>query len=129
MNDQDTTAGDLPGTADYAAQAADFIADVEEFAALGLPVLPEGDPAGTAAMRTAGYDVLAECTSLAGTRAIVSVLSEDDDLGHSVPAADLAVALGVAEPALLPGMEFVAVLRETQADGRVLSGFRRAAAA
>lgn len=129
MNDQGTTVNGLPGGASYAAQAALFIADVERFTALGLPVLPEEDPAEAAVMRAAGYDVLAECASLAGTRAIVSVTSEDDELHHSVSAADLAAALGVTELALLPGQVFVATLRETPADGRVLSGFRLAAAA
>lgn len=129
MSDQGTTVNGLAGEADYAAQAALFIADVERVAALGLPVLPEDDPVSAAAMRADGYEVLAECTGLAGPRAIVSVMSEDAELDHSVPAADLAAALGVAELALLPGREFVARLRETRVGGRVLSGFRPAAAA
>ena len=121
MNDQGTAT--FAADAGYGELAADFIAEAERYAALGLPVLPD-DPAEAAAMRADGYDVLAECTGLAGTSAIVSVAGEDEDLGHSVAAGDLAAALGVPALAMLPGTEFLAVLRETPAAGRALSGFR-----
>jgi hypothetical protein len=124
MKDRGKIVGGLPGGAGYAELAAEFIAEAERIAALGLPTLPE-DPAEAAAMRRAGYDVLAECTGLAGASAIVCVASEDEDLGQKIPAGDLAAALDVPAVAMLPGTEFLAVLRETPEDGRVWSGFRR----
>jgi hypothetical protein len=123
MKGRDKSVDNLPGGTGYAAPAALFIAEAERIAALGLPVLPE-DPVQAAAMRRAGYDVLAECTGLAGASAIVCLASEDEDLGQRIPAGDLAAALGVPV-ALLPGMEFLAVVRETLEDGRTWSGFRR----
>jgi hypothetical protein len=123
MNDQDLTVSDLSGDAGHAQMAAWFIAEAERMAALGLPAMPD-DPAAAAAMRMAGYDVLAECTSIAGGAAVVSVASEDEELGQRISGGDLAVALGVPV-ALLPGMRFLAVLRETPEAGRVLSRFRR----
>jgi hypothetical protein len=108
--------------ADYAAAAADFIAGTQRIAALSLPSLPD-DPAEAAAMRAAGYDVLAECVTLAWAWALISVAGEDDEAVQRVSAAELAAALGVAV-ADLPDAEFLAVLRETPGDGRVLSAFR-----
>lgn len=123
MNDQDTAMAGLTGENGYAELAAEFIAEAERIAALGLPAMPD-DPAQAAAMRAAGYDVLAECTGLAGSAAMVSVMGEDGEAGQSIPAGDLAAALGVPAEALLPGTEFLAFLRETLKDGRVLSEFR-----
>ena len=123
MMDRGEHAGGPPADTGYAELAAEFIAAAEQIAALGLPALPE-DPAAAAAMRRAGYDVLAECTGLAGVSAIVRVASEDEDVSQKIPAGDLAAALGVPV-AMLPGMVFLAVLRETPQDGRVWSGFRR----
>jgi hypothetical protein len=123
MSDLDRTADDLPDGTGYAELAAEFIADVERIAALRLPVLP-AEPAGAAAMRTAGYPVLARCTGVAGASALVCVADQDEDLGQGVAAAELAAALGVPVEALGPGAEFLAVLRETPHEGRVLSGFR-----
>jgi hypothetical protein len=109
----------------YGEQAAGFIAEVARVAALGLPTLPE-DPAAAAAMRAAGYEVLAECTAVAGGTAAVWVMGAAEGVEESVGAEELAAALHVA-PQALPGMEFVAVLRETPAQGCTLSGFRPAA--
>ncbi len=106
----------------YAGQAAAFIAEAQRIAALGLPQLPD-DPAAAAAMRAAGYDVLAEVVELDGPVAIVSLLNEDEDLEHAVSAPGLAAALSV--PAgQLAGREFIATFRETPETGPVLSAFR-----
>jgi hypothetical protein len=110
----------------YAEQAAAFIAGVGRHAALGLPELPD-DPAAAAAMRAAGYDVLAEVKELddpvlAGF-AIVHVLSEDEGLELVVRAQDVATALSV-EAGELAGRQFIATYRETPQTGPVLSGFR-----
>jgi hypothetical protein len=51
-------------------------------------------------------------------------MSEDEELGRSIPAGDLAAALGVSAEASLPGTEFLAFLQETPEDGQVLSRFR-----
>jgi hypothetical protein len=109
----------------YGALAAEFIAEASRVAGLGLRALPE-DPAAAAAMRAAGYEVLAGCTTVAGGAAAVWVMGVGEGVEERVEAAELAAALGVA-PQALPGIEFVAVLRETPADGRTLSGFRPAA--
>jgi hypothetical protein len=109
----------------YAALAAGFIAEAGRVAGLGLLVLPE-DPAAAAAMRAAGYEVLAECTAVDGGVAAVWLMGAAEGVEECVEAGELAAALGVA-PQALPGAEFVAVLRETPADGRTLSGFRPAA--
>ena len=114
MSDHDETS--------YSGQAAEFIAGVERYAALQLPVLPD-DPAAAAAMRTAGYDVLAEVKELDDPIAVVHVLSEDDNLEHIVSAGQLARALEVA-PDELVGQEFIATMRETPETGPVLSEFR-----
>jgi len=111
--------------ASYGEQAAEFIAEVARVAALGLRALPE-DPAAAAAMRAAGYEVLAECRTVAGEAAAVWVMGAAEGVEESVAVAELAAALGVA-PQALPGIEFVAVLRETPERGRTLSGFRPAA--
>lgn len=121
MNEKSTA--DDPAATGYSGQAAAFIAEAERIAALGLPVLPE-DPAAAAAMRAAGYDVLAEVLELDWPVAIVSVLSEDEDVQHAVSAADLAGALGVAAEQLT-GREFIATMRETPETGPVLAAFRR----
>jgi hypothetical protein len=115
------------GAADgsYGGLAAEFIAAVERVAALGLRALPE-DPAAAAAMRAAGYEVLAECTGVAGDAAAVWVMGAGDGVEERVAVTELAAALGVA-PQALPGIEFVAVLRETPALGCTLSEFRPAA--
>jgi hypothetical protein len=118
-----TEVASVPGAEDFGDQAAEFIARAQQIAALGLPVLP-GDAPAAAAMRAAGYVVIAECAEVAGTTAIVSVLSEDEDLEQSVAAAELAAALGV-DLGQLAGMEFLATFRETPETGPVLSGFRR----
>jgi hypothetical protein len=109
----------------YGALAAEFIAEASRVAGLGLRALPE-DPAAAAAMRAAGYEVLAGCAAVAGGAAAVWVMGVGEGVEERVGAAELAAALGVA-PQALPGIEFVAVLRETPADGRTLSGFRPAA--
>jgi hypothetical protein len=114
MSDRETDAG-------YEDQAAEFIAGVQRIAALGLPQLPD-DPAAAAAMRAAGYEVLAECTE-AGDVAIVRVLSEDEHVRHVVKLSDLAAALGV-DAGDLAGRQFIATMRETPETGPVLSGFR-----
>src|SRR5207247_548968 len=101
----------------------EFIARAQKIAALGLPVLP-GDAPAAAAMRAAGYVVIAECAEVAATTAIVSVLIEDEDLEQSVAAAELAAALGV-DLGQLAGTEFLATFRETPETGPVLSRFRR----
>lgn len=119
MSDQGQAVDDLP-VASYSWQATQFIAEVGRITALGLPVLPE-DPSAAAAMRAAGYVVLAECASVAGGSAIVSVMGEE--AGASIPAAELSAALGIALEKL-PGTEFLTVLRETLGEGRVLSEFR-----
>jgi len=113
----------LPGAEDFGDQATEFIARAQQLAALGLPMLPD-DPAAAAAMRAAGYVVIAECAEVAANTAIVSVLSEDEGLEHGVAAAELAAALSV-DPGQLAGMEFLATFRETPQTGPVLSGFRR----
>jgi hypothetical protein len=102
--------------------AAAFIAEAEWFASLGLPKLPD-DPAAAAAMRAAGYDVLAECTEVTGAVAVVSVAGEDEEVTHAVAARALAEELHV-DPAQLAGTEFLATMRETPEEGPVLSGFR-----
>jgi hypothetical protein len=107
--------------ADYSDQAAEFIAEAQRYAALGLPVLPD-DPAAAAAMRAAGYEVLAEVLEV-GDVAIVHVLSEDEYVRHVVSPGSLTAALGIPA-AELPGREFIATLRETPETGPVLSGFR-----
>jgi hypothetical protein len=94
MSDEKT---DQPGS--YGEQAAAFIAGVEQHAALGLPELPD-DPAAAAAMRAAGYDVLAEVIELDWPVAIVQIAGgavdeEDDGARHAISAVDLAGALGV----------------------------------
>jgi voltage-gated potassium channel Kch len=122
MKTQSKTVAGRPDGVCYADLAAEFIAEAARIAGLGLPVLPE-DPAQAAAMRAAGYDVLAECTGLDGVRAVVRVTSEDEELTRSVPAGDLAAALGLPAAAL-PGTEFLAVVRETLEDGWALSRFR-----
>ena len=109
----------------YGGLAAEFIAEAERVAALGLRALPD-DPAAAAAMRAGGYEVLAECRTVDGGVATVWVMGAAEGVEESVEAAALAAALGVA-PRALPGVEFVAVVRETPADGRTLSGFRPAA--
>jgi hypothetical protein len=108
--------------ADYAAAAADFIAGTQRIAALGLPSLPD-DPAEAAAMRAAGYDVLAECVTLAWAWALISVAGEEDEAVQRVNAAALAAVLGVTTEDL-EGTEFLALLTETPGDGRVLSSSR-----
>jgi hypothetical protein len=113
----------VPGAEDFGDQAAEFIARAQQIAALGLPVLPD-DPAAAAAMRAAGYVVIAECAEVAGTTAIVSVLSEDEGLEQGVTAAELAAALSV-DLGQLAGIEFLATFQETPETGPVLSGFRR----
>ena len=118
-----TAVASVPGAEDFGDQAAEFIARAQKIAALGLPVLP-GDAPAAAAMRAAGYVVIAECAEVAATTAIVSVLSEDEDLEQSVAAAELAAALGV-DLGQLAGTEFLATFRETPETGPVLSGFRR----
>lgn len=117
------SASPRPSAVDYSESAAQFIAGIQRKAALGLTVLPQA-AAEAAVMRAAGYEVLAECTGLAGASAIVSVMTEDTDLEHVIPAAHLAAALGVSASGL-PGMEFLAVLRETHHEGQVLSMFRQ----
>lgn len=119
--------GEEPMATDYSAEAAAFIAEAERIAALQLPVLPD-DPAAAAAMRAAGYDVLAEVLKVDGPVAIIQVLSEDEEIEHPVPAIELAAALSTLVGAL-PGTEFIAILRETLEDGQVLSGFRNLPAA
>ncbi|MGH3222255.1 MAG: hypothetical protein ACRDPY_26775 [Streptosporangiaceae bacterium] len=109
-------------TGSYADQAAEFIAGVEQHAALRLPVLPD-DPAAAAVMRAIGYDVRAEVLEVDGPVAIVRVLSEDEEVQHAVRADDLAYALGAAVDEL-PGTMFLAVLQETPETGPVLSGCR-----
>lgn len=74
-----TEVASVPGAEDFGDQAAESIARAQQIAALGLPALPD-DPAAAAAMRAAGYVVIAECAEVAGTTAIVSVLSEDEGL-------------------------------------------------
>src|SRR5436190_12024675 len=106
----------------YADQAAQFIAEAERHAALGLPTLPD-DPAAAAAMRAAGYEVLAEVAELDGPVALVSVAAEDEEIRHAVRAGELAAALGVAAEQLA-GQEFLAGFREPPEAGPVLSGFR-----
>lgn len=106
----------------YKDQAAEFIAGIERYAALGLPRLPD-DPAAAAAMRAAGYEVLAECTGWNIDGAAVSVAGEDEETEHYVQAHVLAAALGVPIRDL-PGAEFIATYRETPDTGPVLSGFR-----
>lgn len=118
-----TEVASVPGAEDFGDQAAESIARAQQIAALGLPALPD-DPAAAAAMRAAGYVVIAECAEVAGTTAIVSVLSEDEGLEQGVAAAELAGALGV-DLGQLAGMEFLATFRETPETGPVLSGFRR----
>ncbi len=117
MSDRETGTG-------YEDQAAQFIAGVERYAALGLPVLPD-DPAAAAAMRAEGYEVLAEVAELDWPVAIVQVASDDEDDGarHAISAPDLATALGVTGDDLA-GRQFIATLRETPLTGPVLSGFR-----
>ena len=110
-----------PRTA-YSDQAAAFIDATERYAALGLPSLPE-DPAAAAAMRAAGYEVLAEVLEVDGPVVIVHVLAEDEDVFHAVSEPELAAALGVCAVEL-EGLEFIAALRETPETGPVLSGFR-----
>lgn len=113
---------------DYAELATAFIAASERHAALGLPELPD-DPAAAAAMRAAGYEVLAEVKELdepaLARFAIVRVLSEDEDedLEHVVVAQDVATVLSV-EASELVGRQFIATLRETPETGPVLSWFR-----
>ena len=109
----------------YGELAAGFIAKAGRVAGLGLRVLPE-DPAAAAAMRAAGYEVLAECTAVDGGVAAVWLMGAAAGVEESVAAGELAAALGVATQAL-PGAEFVALVRETPAMGRRLSGFRPAA--
>ena len=118
-----TEVASVPGAEDFGDQAAESIARAQQIAALGLPALPD-DPAAAAAMRAAGYVVIAECAEVAGATAIVSVLSEDEGLEQRVAAAELAGALGV-DLGQLAGMEFLATFRETPETGPVLSGFRR----
>jgi hypothetical protein len=108
---------------DYSGQAAEFIAEAQRVAALGLPVLPE-DPAAAAAMRAAGYDVLAGVLEVDWPVALVQVTGEDEDVRHAASAADLAGAL-VLPAGELAGREFIATLRETPETGPVLSRFRR----
>jgi hypothetical protein len=115
MTDQDSTG--------YAAQAAEFIAEAQRIASLGLPVLPD-DPAAAAAMRAAGYDVLGEVIELDWPMAIVQIAGEDEDVQHAVSAEDVARALGGPDAFDLAGREFVATLQETPETGPVLSGFR-----
>jgi len=110
--------------ADYSGHAAAFIAEAERIAALRLPSLPE-DPAAAAAMRAAGYEVLAEVLEVDGSVAIVHVLSEDEEIQHAVAARKLATVLGAGADQLA-GTEFIATLRETPETGPVLSGFRPA---
>lgn len=121
MSDEKT---DQPGS--YGEQAAAFIAGVERHAGLGLPVLPD-DPAAAAAMRAAGYDVLAEVIELDWPVAIVQLASEadeDDGARHAISGPQLAAALGVTAAELDAGLKFLATMRETPETGPVLSGFR-----
>jgi hypothetical protein len=127
MNDLGRGMDGLPGGGSYSLLAGRFIAEAERIAALRLPVLPD-DPSAAAAMRAAGYGVLAECTGVAGGSAAVSIMGEETEADSSLPAAELSAALGIA-PDKLPGTEFLAVLRETPEAGRVLSGFERLPAA
>ena len=122
MTVQDQAADDLAGAGYYARQAALFIGEVGRVAALRLPAVPD-DPSAAAEMRAAGYQVLAECRRVEGGSAIVSVTGEDEEDESGVPVAELAAALGTAVQKL-PGTEFLAFLRETREEGRVLSGFR-----
>jgi hypothetical protein len=113
----------VPGAEDFGDQAAEFIARAQQIAALGLPVLPD-NPASAAAMRAAGYVVIAGCAEVTDTTAIVSVLSEDEGLEQGIAAAELAGALGV-DLGQLAGIEFLATFHETPETGPVLSGFRQ----
>jgi hypothetical protein len=105
----------------YSDQAAEFIAEAERIAALGLPQLPD-DPAAAAAMRERGYEVLAEAGLVSEGTAFVTVAGEDGT-DFPVAAADLCAALGVSRDQL-EGTGFVATARETAAEGYVLSAFR-----
>lgn len=107
---------------DHSQQAAEFIAAAERYSALGLPQMPD-DPAAAAAMRAAGYEVVAEVLEV-GEVAIVHVLSEDEDARHVVKVSELTVALGVPAADLV-GCEFIATMRETPTTWPALSGFRR----
>jgi hypothetical protein len=124
MHDAGQAVTGSPGGS-YGHQASEFIAEVARVAALGLRALPE-DPAAAAAMRAAGYEVLAECTAVAGGAAAVWLMGAGEGVEERVGADELAAALGVA-PGTLAGVEFVALVRETPATGRTLSGFRPAA--
>lgn len=121
MSDEKT---DQPGT-DYSAQAAEFIAGVERHAALGLPELPD-DPEAAAAMRAAGYKVLAEVTELDWPVAVVQLATDDEDGGarHYISAPELAQRLGVTTGDDLAGREFIATYQEDPETGPVLFGFR-----
>ena len=81
-----TEVASVPGAEDFGDQAAESIARAQQIAALGLPALPDD--------RAAGYVVIAECAEVAGTTAIVSVLSEDEGLEQGVAAA----ATGASDP-------------------------------
>lgn len=109
----------------YAEQAAEFIAGVERHAALGLPELP-GDPEAAAAMRAAGYKVLAEVTELDWPVAVVQLATDDEDDGarHYISAPELAQRLGVTTGDDLAGREFIATYQEDPETGPVLFGFR-----
>jgi hypothetical protein len=124
MTVQDQAADDLLGSGyySYSGQAALLIAEAERIGALQLPEVPD-DPVAAAAMRASGYQVLAECRRVEGDRAFVSLMGDDEEDESTVPAAELAEALG-ATLEELPGVEFLAFLRETLEEGRVLSRFR-----
>lgn len=117
MSDEKT---DQPGS--YADQAAAFIAGVERHAALGLPELPD-DPAAAAAMRAAGYEVLAEVRQIEWPVALASVAGHDEEALYTVSAFGVAQVLG-ATPENLIGSQFIATYRETPETGPVLSAFR-----
>lgn len=120
MTMSETETGDgQPGTG-YEDQAAAFIAEAERYAALGLPALPD-NPAAAAAMRAAGYDVLARVVRVSVIAAAVSVPGEA--MERWIHPDELAAALGVPVQELA-GVEFIATLRETPETGPVLSGFR-----
>ena len=107
--------------ADYSGQAAAFIAEAERIAALGLPVVPD-DPASASDARGRVRD---PGRGPRGRRpgSVVRVLSEDEDVQHSVSAPDLSAAHGT-DPDELAGRESIATLRETLETGPALSGFR-----
>jgi hypothetical protein len=75
-----------------------------------------------AAARAAGVEVEAAVLLTHGADALLELPGEE--LRVRVPAAEVAEALGVPV-AGVPGRRILVTVRETQEEGRVLSGFRR----